>query len=260
MLVDIQKLYSLQDKVAIVTGAAQGMGAAIARYFAGMGASVAIADINIELAEQAAADIRAQSGKARAYRVDMADEASVISLVQSARADLGGLHILVNNAGIQDRNFLEDTTTSFWDRTLDINLRGPFIAIREAVKIMRADGTKGAIVNTASNSAFHATAPSLLAYSTSKAAIAGLTRAAAMEVVKDGIRVNAICPGNTATPGQRTSTGPAFSPETIAKFLPPIGRQGTPEDIASAVLFLASDASAFMTGQTLVVDGGQITC
>jgi NAD(P)-dependent dehydrogenase (short-subunit alcohol dehydrogenase family) len=143
---------------------------------------------------------------------------------------------------------------------MGVNLRGPFIASRETIKVMRADGTRGRIVNTASNSAFHATAASLFAYSTSKAAVAGLTRATAIEVVGDGIRVNAVCPGNTATPGQLTSTGPAFAPEVIAGFMPPIGRAGTPDDIASAVLFLASDASAFVTGQTLVADGGQITC
>jgi NAD(P)-dependent dehydrogenase (short-subunit alcohol dehydrogenase family) len=260
MLIDLRKIYGLDGQVAIVTGAAQGMGAAIARFLAGVGASVAVADINADLAQTVAADIVAQGGTARAYGVDMADEASVIALVTAARADFGRLDILVNNAGVQDRNYIEDTTTAFWDRTIAINLRGPFIASREAVKVMRADGTRGRIVNIASNSAFHAMTPSLFAYSTSKAGVAGLTRATAIEVVGDGIRVNAVCPGNTATPGQFTSTGPAFAPEIIAGFMPPLGRAGTPDDIASAVLFLASNASAFITGQTLVADGGQITC
>jgi NAD(P)-dependent dehydrogenase (short-subunit alcohol dehydrogenase family) len=125
---------------------------------------------------------------------------------------------------------------------------------------MRADHTRGAIVNIASNSALHAMAPSLIAYSTSKAGVAALTRGTAMEVAKDGIRVNAVLPGNTTTPGQFTATGPGFSDATIAKFMPPIGRPGTPQDIAAAVMFLASDAAAFITGQTLVVDGGHLTC
>src|SRR3546814_21095756 len=115
---------------------------------------------------------------------------------------------------------------------------------------MRADGTKGRIVNIASNSALHPTAKSLLAYSTSKAGIAGLTRAAAMEVVQDGIAVNAVLPGNTSTAGQLPATGPEFPAATYAKFTPQIGSAGTPADIDSAVRFLASAASAFFPGQT----------
>jgi NAD(P)-dependent dehydrogenase (short-subunit alcohol dehydrogenase family) len=190
----------------------------------------------------------------------MADEASIVAMVNEARNAFGHIDILVNVAGVQDRNFIEETTADFWDRTLDVNLRGPFIASREVVRVMRADGTKGRIVNIASNSAFHPTARSLLAYSTSKAGVAGLTRATALEVVGDGIRVNAVCPGNTQTEGQMTSTGPWFPPEVIQKFAPPIGRVGQPADIAAGVLFAVSDASSYMTGQTIVIDGGWLTC
>ena len=260
MLIDLPRLFGLDGKVAIVTGAAQGIGEGIARAFAGAGALVVVADLNAAQAARVAADIAAEGGAAEAMMVDMADEDSVVALVMHAHALRGRLDVLVNCAGVQDRHFLEDTSAAFWDHVQDVNLRGPFIAIREAVKRMRADGTDGRIVNIASNSAFHATAPSLFAYSTSKAGVVGLTRAAAIEVAKDGIRVNAVCPGNTSTPGQLTSTGPAFSAETIAKFMPPLGRPGRPIDIAAAVLFAASDASAFMTGQTLVIDGGQLTC
>lgn len=260
MLIDLNKLYRLDGRTALVTGAAQGMGEYIARYLAGMGAAVAVTDINLALAEKVAAQIVEEGGKARAWRVDMGDEASIVALFQAVHDAFGRLDILVNNAGVQDRNFIEDTSAQFLDRVLGINLRGPALAVREAVKLMRADKIDGRIVNIASTSAFHATAPSLFAYSTSKAGVAGMTRAAAIEVVKDGIRVNAICPGNTTTPGQMTSTGPSFTMETIAKFMPPIGRTGTPEDIASAVLFAVSDASSFMTGQTIVVDGGWLTC
>lgn len=260
MSFDLQALFGLDGRVAIVTGAAQGMGEAIARYLAGAGAAVAVADIQGESADKVATSISEEGDKARSYHVDMADEASVVGLVDGARADFGRLDILVNCAGLQHRNFLEETTTEFWDMMMDVNLRGPFIATREAVRIMRADKTRGRIVNIASNSAFHATAPSLLAYATSKAGVAGLTRSTALEVVKDGITVNAVCPGNTATPGQMTSTGPAFPPEQIAAFMPPIGRQGTPADIAGAVLYMASDAAGYITGQTLVIDGGQLTC
>ncbi len=260
MLIDLAKLYGLSGQVAIVTGGAQGMGEAIARFLAGMGATIAIADVKFEKAEQVAAAIRAEGGKATAYDVDMSKEDQVVALVAGVRASEGRIDILVNNAGWQDRRYIEDTTSEFWDHIMNTNLRGPAMASREVVKVMRADRTKGRIVNISSNSALHATAPSLYAYSTSKAGVAGLTRATALETAKDGIRVNAICPGNTTTPGQMTATGPDFPPEQIAAFMPPIGRTGTPEDIASAVLYLATDASAFVTGQTLVVDGGMLTC
>ncbi len=257
---DLRAIFGLEGRVAIVTGAAQGMGEAIARLFADVGAAVAVADVQGDAAGAVAASIGEAGGVARAYRVDLADEASIVALIDGARADFGRLDILVNCAGLQHRNYIEDISTGFWDSMMDVNLRGPFIATREAVRIMRADGTRGRIVNIASNSAFHAMAPSLLAYATSKAGVVGLTRSTALEVVKDGITVNAVCPGNTATPGQLTSTGPAFPPEQIAAFMPPVGRQGTPADIAAAVLYMASDAAAYVTGQTLVVDGGQLTC
>lgn len=259
-MLDFAKLFGLTGRVALVTGAAQGMGEAIAHYLSAAGAAVAAADIQEDAAASVAAAIVAQGGNAKGYRVDMASEAEVVALVDRTRADFGRLDILVNCAGLQDRRFLEDTSCEFWDRMMHVNMRGPFIATREAVRIMRADGTRGRIINIASNSAFHATAPSLLAYASSKAGVAGMTRSAAMETAKDGININAVCPGNTATPGQRTATGPEFPPEQIAKFMPPIGRVGQPEDIAAAVLYFASDAASYITGQTLVVDGGQLSC
>ena len=255
MAFDFDAVFGLKGKVAIVTGAAQGMGEAFSRSFAAAGCSVVLADVNMALAESVASDIGGV-----AVACNMADEAQVIALISGARAKFGRIDILVNCAGVQDRNFIEDMTVDYWDRVHAVNLRGPMIATREVVKVMRAVGTRGAIVNIASNSAKHAMAPSLIAYAASKAGVVALTRGTAMEVAKDGIRVNAVCPGNTATPGQFTATGPSFSDEVIAKFMPPIGRAGTPQDIANAVLFLASDASAFITGETLVVDGGQLTC
>jgi NAD(P)-dependent dehydrogenase (short-subunit alcohol dehydrogenase family) len=260
MPINLQHLFGVHGKAAIVTGAAQGIGEGVARMLAGAGAAVLLADVKQEQARSVAESITADGGDAHAMFVEMKDEASIVAMVEAGRTRFGRVDILVNVAGNQDRNFLEDTTLDFWDMVQHTNLRGPFIATREVVRVMRADGTAGRIVNIASNSAFHATAPSLLAYTTSKAGVAGLTRATAMEVVKDGIRVNAICPGNTRTPGQMTSTGPMFPPEVIAKFAPPIGRAGTPEDIAAAVLFAVSDASSYMTGQSIVVDGGMLTC
>ena len=255
MQLDLNQVYNLRGKAVIVTGAAQGMGEATARAFAGMHAKVMLADISADQVTAVAQDI---GGDATAMAVDMANETSVIALVKAAREKFGHLDILVNNAGVQHRRMLEDTDLAYWDQTLDINLRGVMLAMREVVAVMRADGTRGAIVNIASNSAFHPMAPSLMAYAASKAGVVSLTRSAAMEVAKDGIRVNAVCPGNTTTPGQGTASGPGFPPEVIAKFMPPLGRPGKPEEIATAVLFLASDAASYITGQTLIADGGHL--
>ena len=255
MNLDLNQLYNLNGKSVIVTGAAQGMGEAMARAFAGVGASVMLADISGVQVANVASDI---GDSASSMATDMSSESDILALFKATRAAFGSIDVLVNNAGVQHRRMLEDTDVDYWDKTLDVNLRGVMLTMREAVAVMRADRTPGAIVNIASNSAFHPMAPSLMAYAASKAGVVSLTRSAAMETAKDGIRVNAVCPGNTTTPGQGTASGPEFTPEVISKFMPPLGRPGRPEDIAAAILFLASDAASYITGQTLVADGGHL--
>ena len=169
----------LNNKVAIVTGAASGFGAEIARCYVREGAKVVIADLNEAGAQKVAAELGAA---AVAVKCDVSKRADVDRAVALAVSTFGGVDIVVNNAGVQHRRMLEDTDLAYWDQTLDINLRGVMLAMREAVAVMRADGTKGAIVNIASNSAFHPMAPSLLAYAASKAGVVSVTRSAAMEV------------------------------------------------------------------------------
>jgi len=251
---DIGKLLDLTGKVAILTGAASGMGRETARYFGAAGAAVIVADRDEAPAEAVAAELRDAGGKALAVRVDIADEASVIALMERTVADFGGLDILVNNAAIQDRAMLEDTTVEFWDRILAVNLRGPFLCLREAARIMRAQGRGGAIVNVASTSAVHPVMLGLTSYASAKAGVTALTRNAALEFAAAGIRVNAVLPGGVMTEGGMKSVGTTPSGRAIQ--LPPIGRIGQPQDIAGLILFLVGPAAGYITGQLFISDGG----
>ena len=192
--VDVTRLLDLTGKVAIVTGSASGMGRETARYFAAAGASVIVADRDEAPAQAVAVELRDSGAKALAVRVDIADEASVIGLMERTVAAFGGLDILVNNAAIQDRAKLEDITVEFWDRVQSVNLRGTFLCLREAARIMRDQGRGGAVVNVASTSAVHPVMVGLTAYAAAKAGVTALTRNAALELAAAGIRVNAVLP------------------------------------------------------------------
>lgn len=257
-LINIAGLYDLKGKVALVTGGAEGMGKETCRYLASAGATVAVADINEPWARATAEEIVAAGGEAKAYEVDLVQESSVVSMIDAVRRELGRLDILVNVAGLQDREMLEATTLELWDKLHNVNLRGSFLTIREAARVMRADGNGGRIVNISSMGSVHPVFGGLVAYNSSKSGVNGLTRNAAYELAKDGITVNAVLPGNTTTAGQARSPGPPVDPEMIKHMLPPLGRTGKPSDIASAILFLVCPASEWITGQTLIVDGGHL--
>src|SRR5277367_3090647 len=219
-LLNLDELYGLSGKVAVVSGAAEGMGKEVARFLAGAGAAVAVADVNVPWAEDTAREIVEAGGEAKAYAMDVSKEAAVVETIAAVRRDFGAIDILVNVAGLQDRAHLEDTTLELWDRMHHVNLRGPFLTIRETVKVMRADKTKGRIVNIASNSALHPVLEGLVAYASSKAGLVGVTRNTALEVVGDGITVNAVLPGNTPTSGQGRSSGPRLAEKEIARMAP----------------------------------------
>jgi NAD(P)-dependent dehydrogenase (short-subunit alcohol dehydrogenase family) len=246
--VDIAGLLDLGGKVAIVTGAASGMGRETARYFAAAGAAVVCADWNGPGAEAIAAEL---GGKSIPVTVDVSDEASVIAMMDRVKTAFGRLDILVNNAALQNRALLTETTVEYWDKIQAVNLRGPFLCLREAAKLM---GSGGAVVNISSTGAVHPMMPGLAAYGASKGGVSQLTRNAALELAPAGIRVNAVLPGGVMTEGGAAATGTAPSGRAIAP--PPLGRIGMPGDIAALVLFLVSPAASYITGQSFVADGG----
>lgn len=249
----------VEGKAALVTGAGGGIGAACALMLAREGAAVAVADIDLAAAQRTVALIEKEGGRAIALRVDMGDEASVIAMVDAAAQALGGLDILHNNAadtrlsGTRDMP-VEKVDTGVWDDILRINLRGTMIASRAAIPYLRTRG--GAIINTSSNAAL-AGALSHSAYSASKAAINSLTQSIATQHGKEGIRCNAVSPGLIVTPATQGSYAASGVGEIMLRHqLSP--RLGRPEDIAAAVVFLASDEAAFITGQVICVDGGSL--
>jgi len=240
----------VQDRVAIVIGAARGIGAAIATRLAHEGAKVVIADT------------LASEGEAMAARLgglfvatDVADEVSVRQLVDTTLAHHGRVDILVQNAGIYPLTRLEDIAVAEWDAVLGVNLRGGFLAIRACIPAMRRR-RYGRIVLTSSITGPRVTSPGHGHYGASKAGINGLIRSAALELAPFGITVNGVEPGNILTEGMRAERSPEFIRAMEASV--PLGRLGTPEEVAHAVLFLASDEAAYVTGTTLIVDGGQI--
>ena len=244
----------VQDKVAIVIGAARGIGAAIAERLVEEGALVVIADTLADDGETTARRLR-EHGEATFLAVDVSRKDSVEALVQTTLARRGRVDILVQNAGIYPYTMLPDIAVEEWDAVLGVNLRGCFLSIQACIAPMRAQ-RYGRIVLTSSITGPRVSSPGHGHYSASKAGINGLIRAAAIELAPHGVTVNGVEPGNILTEGMQAERSSEFIGAMERSV--PLGRLGTPRDVAHAVLFLASDEAAYVTGTTIIVDGGQI--
>jgi 3-oxoacyl-[acyl-carrier protein] reductase len=244
----------LTGKVAIVTGASKGIGAGIAKQLAAAGAAVAVNYASSrEGADKVVAEITAKGGKAIAVHGDVAKKADIKKIFETTLASFGRLDILVNNAGVFQFDPIETVTETEFHREFDINVLGMILAIQEAVKHFGADG--GSVINLTSVAATSAF-PASVVYSATKAAIDSLTRVLAAELGPKKIRVNAIAPGVTVTEGYEALGELTKNFESYALAQTPLGRVGQPEDIAKVALFLASDQSAWITGERIVASGG----
>lgn len=248
----------LNDKVALISGAANGMGAAMARLFAREGAKVAVSDTQAAEGRAVVEEIRAAGGVAQFIRLDVTEEAEWQAAVASVITAWGALHVLVNNAGISGSAAQDLYDTAIWDRIMAVNARGTFLGTKHAVAAMRTGGG-GSIVNISSISGIVGQERIHCAYNASKAAVRLLSKSVAVQEGAAGIRVNTIHPG--LMPPMRTS-GATADPEFRSRMLQhvPMARSGAVDEVAYAALFLASDEASYMTGSEMHVDGGYLAC
>ena len=246
----------LKDKIAIITGAGGAIGKAASLLFAQEGASIIVVDINQEAAKETDQEIKAQGGTSKYFVTDISQGSGCQGMIEFARSEFGGLHVLFNNAGVMhpDDGDTQQTPETVWDSTMDINAKGVYLGCKFGIPLIQESGG-GTIINTASFVARLGAATPQIAYTASKGAVLALTRELAVLHARDNIRINALCPGPLYT-------------EMLMKFLNseekkqrrlvhiPMGRFGEAEEMAKAALFLASEDSSYMTGAELLVDGG----
>jgi NAD(P)-dependent dehydrogenase (short-subunit alcohol dehydrogenase family) len=245
--------FRLDGRVAIVTGGAGGLGAHICSSLAAAGAAVAVADRTQEGIDAVRDDVLSAGGKAIAVLADVSRKDSIDRMTETIVGELGGVDILVNNAAVYPRREWTEITEEEWDSVLETNLKGYFLCARAAYSSMK-EGGQGRIINLASDTFFVGFA-FLLDYVSSKGGVIGFTRALAREIGPDGITVNAISPGAFPTDAEKIHPHPEQYSQWVLD-QQSLKRRGTPEDIGNLAVFLASDASSFITGQTIVIDGG----
>jgi NAD(P)-dependent dehydrogenase (short-subunit alcohol dehydrogenase family) len=246
----------LDGKVALITGGASGMGMVAGRLFADEGAKVVLADVSDEAGEDVAEEIRASGGQAAYVHADVAKEDDARAMVEAAVSTYGGLHVLYNNAGVMlgADGSVHDTDEAIWDTTLAVNVKGVAHGCKYGIPAL-IDSGGGSIVNVASFVAWMGAATSQTAYTASKGAVLAMTREIAVEYARKGVRCNALCPGPIDTPLLAELL--ADPERRRRRFVHiPLGRLGQAEELAKAALFLASDDSSYMTGASLIVDGG----
>jgi NAD(P)-dependent dehydrogenase (short-subunit alcohol dehydrogenase family) len=247
-----------EEKTVVVTGSAHGIGRASALRFASEGANVAIVDVRIGEGQEVADECSSLGGRSLAYEADVANETQVTDVVSRIASDFGGVDVLHSHAGRLRAGTVGETTLEEWNLTMSVNVTSMFLVVRAISPIMQSRGA-GAIVTTGSISGMFGE-PALAVYTASKAAVVNLTRSLAIDLASSGIRVNCVCPGWVDT----GFNNPQFEHDDLSEAdiealilrTVPMGRQGLPEEMAAAVAFLASDDASYITGQTLLVDGG----
>lgn len=253
----------MAQEVAFVTGAAQGIGEAVARRLSADGFAVAIADLNLEKAQEVADSLNQNGGRAIAVKVDVSDQKAVSEAVASAADQLGDLNVIVNNAGVAPTTPIETITPEMFDKVYHINVAGIIWGMQAATEQFRKRGHGGKIINAASQAGVVGN-PNLMLYSSTKFAIRGLTQVAARDLAKEGITANAFAPGIVKTPmmmdiahqvGVNAGKDDEWGMSTFSKDIT-LGRLSEPEEVAAGISFLAGHDSDYMTGQTLIIDGG----